>query len=201
VQGGKADLATTMAAPGTAFYDPSVAFPPANHAEAQRLIDEVVAATGGPVKFSILTVPRTQTTAEGIQTLLSDLKGVEVSVKTLAATSATIVAGDYDMGILGYFFADPEPVLYDGFNTKSPRNVMGYSNPAVDAALVTGRSSGDEGERKTAYSTVQRGLVNDVPFLALWRIPSASMYTSKVQGVATIADGLLRTDKVWLTEG
>jgi hypothetical protein len=40
-----------------------------------------------------------------------------------------------------------------------------------------------------------------VPFLALWRIPSASMYTSKVQGVATIADGLLRTDKVWLTEG
>jgi peptide/nickel transport system substrate-binding protein len=201
VQGGKADLATTLAAPGTAFYDPSVAFPPANRAEAQRLIDEVVAATGGPVKFSILTVPRTKSTAEGIQTLLSDLKGVEVSVNTMAAATATIVAGDYNLGITGYFFADPEPVLYDGFHTKSPRNFSGYSNPAVDAALVTGRSSGDESERKTAYATVQRGLVDEVPFLALWRVPSAMMYDKKVQGVKTITDGLVRIDQVWLTEG
>ncbi|SDG34283.1 ABC transporter substrate-binding protein [Pseudonocardia oroxyli] len=200
VQGGKADLATTMAPVGTTFYDASTQYPPANRAEAQRLIDEAVAANGGPIKFSILTVTRTRSTAEGVQTLLSELKGLEVSVNAQATTQAAVVAGDYDMGITGFFLADPEPVLYDGFNSKSPRNFMGYSNPEVDAALVKGRSSGDEAERKAAYATVQRALVADMPFLPLWRVPSAMMYTSKVQGVKTIADGLVRIDEVWLTE-
>jgi peptide/nickel transport system substrate-binding protein len=195
-QGGKANLARSFAAPGTPFYDGDT-FPPTNKAEAQKLFDEVAADTGAPVRFTILTVPRTRPTAEGIQTLLSEYKNVEVSVQTMNATQSTVVQGDYDMGINGYFLADPDPSLFDGFSSTSSRNISRYSNPVVDAALVKGREASEEADRKDAYVTVDRALGEDVPFLPLWRLPSSMMSTSGVHGVSTIADGLLRVDLVW----
>ncbi|SDG38083.1 peptide/nickel transport system substrate-binding protein [Pseudonocardia oroxyli] len=197
VQGGRAEVTKTISAPGTPFYDPAIAYPATDRAQAQQLLDQVSGEKGGPVTFTILVNPQNRTTAEGIQTLLSEYRNIAVSVKVMDSTQSTVVQGDYDMGVSGNFFVDPEPKIYDSFHTGNPRNVSRYSNPTVDAALEKGRSSQDESERKAAYEIVQKGLIDDAATLSLWRIPSSLTHDDTVRDVSTIEDGVLRTDLVW----
>ncbi|WP_143030093.1 ABC transporter substrate-binding protein [Pseudonocardia oroxyli] len=198
VQGGRAELLKTVAAPGTPFYDESIAYPAPDRVRAQQLFDEVSAETGAPIAFTILTNPGNRATAEGIQTLLAEYRNVKVSVESLAVTQPRVVQGDYDMVATGYFYVDPEPKLYDFLHTGSARNTTGFSDPAVDAALEKGRSSQNDDERREAYEVVQRALIDDVPAIQLWRLPSSLVHTDAVRGVETIEDGVLRVDLVSL---
>lgn len=198
VQRGRAEVAKTIAAEGTPFYDASVELAAPDPVEAQRLIDEVVAENGGPVTFTILTNPQNQANAEGIQTLLSQYDGLQIDIQTVAAPTPDIVAGNYDMGISGLFFIDPEPRMYDRLRSGLPSNWTRYSNPAVDAALDTARASQDLAERQAAYEVVQQAIIDDVPFITLWRFPSTLMFDESVQHVNTFGDGILRIDQVWL---
>jgi len=199
-QGGRATVATTIAAPDTPFYDPAIAYPATDRAQAQQLLDQVSAEKGGPVTFTILVNPQNRATAEGIQTLLSEYKNIAVSVTVSDSPQPTIVQGDYDMGVSGNFFVDPEPKIYDAFHTGNPRNTSRYSNPTVDAALEKGRSAQNESDRKAAYAVVQKGLIDDAATLTLWRLPSSLTHDDTVRDISTIEDGVLRTDLVWTTK-
>jgi hypothetical protein len=55
--------------------------------EANRLNrqDEVVAESGGPITFTLVTNPQNQANAEGIQTLLAQVDGLEVSIETVSS--------------------------------------------------------------------------------------------------------------------
>jgi len=200
VNQGRANIVDTIAAPDTPFHDPAITYPKPDRGRAQRLIDQVVHDTGKPVTFTILTNPQNQSTAEAIQTLLSEIKGFKISVSTMDSTQATVVQGNYDMAPSGTFFVDPEPKLWDQFHSGSPRNVTRYSNPKVDAALDTARSSQNVDERRAAYAVVQRALIDDEPVLSLWRLPSSLVHDRTVQNLHTIEDGVLRADLVWLSE-
>ena len=199
-QGGRAELMKTVAAPDTPFYDESISYPAPDRVRAQQLFDEVSAQTGAPISFTILTNPGNRPIAEGIQTLLSEYRNVKVSVESLAVTQPRVVQGDYDMVATGYFYVDPEPKLYDFLHTGSARNTTGFSEPAVDAALDKGRSSQNDDERRQAYDVVQRALIDDVPAIQLWRLPSTLAHTDAVRGVTTIEDGVLRVDLVSLAQ-
>jgi peptide/nickel transport system substrate-binding protein len=200
VQRDRADVAKTIAAEGTPFFDSELTLPEPDPAEAQRLIDEVVAENGGPVTFTILTNTQNLANAEGIQTLLSQFDGLEVQIQTVASVSPDITSGNYDMGISGLFFIDPEPRMFDRLKTGLPSNWARYSNPDVDAALDTARASQDLAERQAAYKVVQQAIIDDAPFITLWRIPSTLMFDETLQQVSTFGDGVLRIDEVWLAE-
>lgn len=199
-QRGQADVVTTFATEGTPFYDPDITLPDADPAEAQRLIDEVVAEKGGPITFTILTNPQNQLNVEAIQTLLSQYDGLDITVQSVASPATEVVPGNFDMSVWGLFFIDPEPRMYDLLNSTSPGNWGKYSNAEVDAALVTGRTSQDLDERRDAYAFVQQAIADDPPFIAPWHFPSTLMYADTVQQVETFGDGVLRLDEVWLSE-
>lgn len=200
VQRGRADVAKTLAAEGTPFYDAALTLPAHDPVEAQRLIDEVVGETGEPIAFTILTNPQNQANAEGIQTLLSQYDGLEVAIQTVASPTPDIVPGNYDMGISGLFMIDPEPRMYDRLRSGLPSNWGRYSNPEVDAALDAARASQDVEERRAAYAIVQQAIIDEAPFVTLWRIPSTLMYDASVQQIETFGDGVLLLDRVWLSE-
>lgn len=68
----------------------------------------------------------------------------------------------------------------DGFN-----NMARYDNPAVDAALLDGRKSGDPAARKAAYDTVQRELVKDPGYVFLTHIDHLYVVNDRWEGLTT----------------
>ncbi|MFG2874085.1 ABC transporter substrate-binding protein [Streptomyces sp. NPDC048337] len=68
----------------------------------------------------------------------------------------------------------------DGFN-----NMARYDNPAVDAALLDGRRSGDPAARKAAYDTVQRELVKDPGYVFLTHIDHLYVVNDRWEGIST----------------
>ena len=51
------------------------------------------------------------------------------------------------------------------FHTSGAMNYGKYSNPEMDAALESGRSSNDDATRKAAYATVQQIVREELPLL------------------------------------
>jgi len=108
---------------------------------------------------------------------------------------------NYQMIPYAYLGADPEPQFYDSWHSKGTRNFSGYSNPAVDAALVKARNSTDTAARKAEYNVVQKALIDDgIPMLLTTRTVTAlAMKKDRVQGIEMWEDGGgVFFDRLWI---
>lgn len=121
----------------------------------------------------------------------SDAKKAGIEVTTEAGTWEVIEPRMKTEAVLagGGSPADPDFDQYqlltsslggDGFN-----NMAWYASPAVDAALVDGRRSGDPAARKAAYDTVQRELVKDPGYVFLTHIDHLYVVNEKWDGLTT----------------
>lgn len=121
----------------------------------------------------------------------SDAKKAGIAVTTQAGTWEVIEPRMKDDAVLagGGAPADPDFDQYllltssfggDGFN-----NMARYDNPAVDAALVEGRRSGDKTVRKAAYDTVQRELVKNPGYTFLTHIDHLYVVADRWDGLTT----------------
>ncbi|HUP75770.1 MAG TPA: ABC transporter substrate-binding protein [Acidimicrobiales bacterium] len=189
----------------TPWYDAAVLFPKFNAAEAQKLIDAYVAEKGKNLEFTLTTsdAGANPKIAEFIAAALNKLQ--KVSVKTAfkpgAQTTADLRAKNYDMIPYAYLGADPEPQFYDSWHSKGTRNFSGYSNPAVDAALVRARNATETAARKVEYTAVQKALIDDgIPMLLTSRTVTAlTTKKDRVQGIEMWEDGGgVFFDKIWI---
>lgn len=121
----------------------------------------------------------------------SDAKKAGIEVRTQAGTWEVIEPRMKTEAVLagGGSPADPDFDQYqlltsslggDGFN-----NMARYDNPAVDAALLEGRRSGDEAARKAAYDTVQRELVKNPGYVFLTHIDHLYVVNDRWEGLTT----------------
>ena len=94
---------------------------------------------------------------------------------------------------------DPEPIVYETFNSKSVTNRFGYSNAAVDAALDQARASSDVEVRKKAYQAVQEQVLKDHVSVWLWHGFTAYIHRAEVKDLALSGDGIVLADRVWLS--
>jgi peptide/nickel transport system substrate-binding protein len=202
-RGAGADDATTFFTADSPFYDAEFATPAPDLAAAQALIDEMVAENGGPIEFAISTGPPQQPIADLLQAQLSQLDGVNVTVEVLAVgpyIEAVVVQKNFTVAMWNTFNLDPEPRSHDFFLTGSPRNYTnGYSNPAVDEALKAGRTATDPEDRKAAYETLQRLLLEDVPVLTVKRSDHYIVSNPEtIHGLSFVEDGIARWEHVWV---
>jgi peptide/nickel transport system substrate-binding protein len=199
-QRGHANLVKTLVPENSPFYDPAISFPKYDPVEAQRLIDEVVAETGKPISFTIVINVPNKLLGDTMQSLLSVYKNVNITIETVESPGARVAAGDYDMSVFGVFFGDPEPQLYDYFLSSSGRNVTGYSNADVDAALKEARAATSDEDRVKPYAVVQQHLIDDAPMLWLWRLRAVLMYDkNSIHNITSFGDGVPRLDLLWLS--
>jgi peptide/nickel transport system substrate-binding protein len=187
---------------GSPFHDPALDIPKFDPKEAQRLIDEYVAATGGPLEFSIMTATLLKPQAEFFQAQFAQYDGVKINVDETNPTTygSRRLSGDYQAIANVTIPLDPEPDLWDGMHTSGIRNFGKYSDPAVDEALETGRASLDEMTRIGAYKTVLKALNDDAPRAFFTRYQLFHIYNDEVAGVETFEDIVPWFDRVWLRE-
>jgi ABC-type transport system substrate-binding protein len=137
--------------------------------------------------------------------------GIEAEIE--AIKQADVIVG----AVIGDFQAtdwrnwgQPDPDIdYVWFHSVAVRpleegislNIAHYTDDAVDAALDTGRTSGDEDERDEAYASVAADFGENVPYIWLGRIGWGMASTPQVHGWdIAIDNGTVATigSKAWL---
>ncbi|SNT48740.1 ABC transporter substrate-binding protein [Rhodococcoides kyotonense] len=167
-------------------YEPTAVFP-YDPAEAKRLLTEagwvdgpdgIRVKDGVRAEFSIMYNASDTVRRDLAQAFASDALavGVEVNLEALSwdridpriSYDATLLGGGsepYDPDTQAYNALDSE-FLKPGVGSLYD-NASDYSNPAVDAALETGRRSLDPAERDAAYRAMQRSYVDDPGYVYL----------------------------------
>lgn len=108
-------------------------------------------------------------TIEYIQNVMQQVGiDAQVAIADFPAWIADVRAGKYDVALLSWVnLVDPDRGTFSQLTSKGALNWGKYSNPAVDAALTTGRTSLDQKARVAAYHEAAKLLAQDVPYYVL----------------------------------
>lgn len=74
----------------------------------------------------------------------------------------------------------------------------GVNDPELNEALMTGRTSTVEAERRSAYETVQQRLGDVTPGVFLQRVALGAVSGEKVGGLAQYGLGSLLPEELWI---
>ncbi|MFZ0665975.1 MAG: ABC transporter substrate-binding protein [Acidimicrobiales bacterium] len=168
------------------YYAPT-GFPKFNLKKAQQLVKEVEADTG-PISFNFDTLPSNQYVR--INELVQSMwlkAGIQCTIQEIqeATLIQNAITGRYQATAWQQFNTPDPDGNYVWWSSKSVQPIGGLSlnmarnsDPALQAALQTGRASTDPQTRIEAYQTVGRRLAADLPYLwsnpAVWTIAAQS---------------------------
>jgi peptide/nickel transport system substrate-binding protein/oligopeptide transport system substrate-binding protein len=95
---------------------------------------------------------------------------------------------------------DPDNFLFKLFHSGSPRNYMGYANPAVDALLIQARTEADPMKRVELYRRAEEMIVEDAPVIPVWHSTYERLFQTYVRGVEVsgLGDPYIPLRKIWL---
>jgi len=164
----------------------------------------LIADYGQPVEVEYLhsATPRGRETMEIVQQMFAE---IGVTVKPIALNFGGIMkqlfSKQYNMAswlIPG--MDEMGPTTRVTFHSKSPFNLSGYSNEAVDALLIKQSMSLDQSDRQEALCEVARIVNDEVPFLYLFGRKYHLFAANRVQGVPSPRNEYIRLANVWLTQ-
>jgi ABC-type transport system substrate-binding protein len=104
---------------------------------------------------------------------------------------------DFDLACFGSTISDAAPffAINRDFNSANLAagggDYSGYKNPAVDAAIASGRAAASDGDVKAAITTIARAYSNDVPFLALSAQAEVVLISKSLKGVTLNANTVI----------
>jgi peptide/nickel transport system substrate-binding protein/oligopeptide transport system substrate-binding protein len=95
---------------------------------------------------------------------------------------------------------DPDNFLFKLFGSRSPRNLVGYVNPAVDDLLFHARASGDAQRRVELYRRAEQMIVDDAPIIPMWHFTYERLFQPYVRSVEVsgLGDPYIPLRKIWL---
>jgi peptide/nickel transport system substrate-binding protein len=197
-------MVQTLDKQGSPYYDASIKPPATDLAAAQKLIDQVVADTGGPVEFTldVFNTPYIAQDGQLLQAQLAQLKNVHVTLNVGA--SATIVqrytTGNFQATLAGPRWNEPGIDMVTWFSSASTQNWMKYSSPTVDSALQKLVSATDEPTRVTQAHTVEQQVLKDSPVAWYAGFASGTEFAKRVQGYVSYFDQVPLMDSVWVSD-
>ncbi|SQD93550.1 hypothetical protein [Parafrankia sp. BMG5.11] len=138
--------------------------------------------------------------AENIQAQLGSFDNVEVRIRTveLAEFVQLRATHDFDSIITSALFRDPEPRLSTVFGGDSPANMPGIDDPALNDALLSGRTATSEEDRKKAYNAVQERLTELTPMFFVARGGPGAISGRNVGGLVQYGLGSLLPEELWI---
>src|SRR5262249_8839173 len=94
---------------------------------------------------------------------------------------------------------DPDRYLFSVYISRgSTLNYAGFVDPAVDQALIAGRTTSDASARREAYGVVQRAIAKEGPLVWLNYDPSYAISRTRVQNLNTIYGSITKPYQVWV---
>jgi peptide/nickel transport system substrate-binding protein len=180
-------------APTSAWYAKNMPIPKRNLARAKALLKEA----GVPNPAFTLVTPTTadaQRVAQVVQAMAKEA-GFDVKIQSTEFATSLDMAdkGNYEAYVLAWSGrADPDGNLFSFDVTKQPLNYAGYSNPEVDKLIKESRETVDTAARLKLFEQVAAHVLKDRPIVYLYHRHLLWAYSSKLSGLRTVPDGLVR---------
>jgi len=123
------------------------------------LAESGAGATSGPATGAILEMWRQNLGVE-----------VEIQQAETATFFQDVQQGRYQMWLLGWImdYPDEEDILNIHFDSDSPNNDTGYSNPEVDDLLREALTEQDPQQRIDLYREAEQLILDDMPWFPLF---------------------------------
>jgi peptide/nickel transport system substrate-binding protein len=193
VMDGEADPGNQWVAATNTFYAKNVPMPARNLERAKALLKEA----GVPNPSFTLMTPTTADAQRIAQVVQAMAREAGFDVKILSTEFATSLdladKGQFDAYVLAWSGrADPDGNIFSFDACKQPLNYAGYCKPEVDDLLNRSRSTLDPNERRKLYADLAAIVLRDRPIIYLYHRHWLWAYTSKLEGLRAIPDGLVR---------
>ncbi len=193
VMEGEAAPGNQWVAPDNPFYAKNVPIPKRDVARAKALLKDA-GAENPTVTLMTPTTSDAQKIAQVVQAMVKEA-GFDVKIQaTEFATSLNMAdKGDFEAYVLAWSGrADPDGNIYSFDACKQPLNYAGYCKPEVDALLNHSRTTREMNDRRKDYEQLAAIVLKDRPIVYLYHRHWLWGYTSKLNGLRTVPDGLVR---------
>ncbi len=193
VMEGEAAVGNQWVAPDNAYYARNMPIPKRDVAKAKALLAEA----GVPNPTFTLMTPTTsdaQKIAQVVQAMVKDA-GFDVKIQSTEFATSLDMAdkGQFEAYVLAWSGrADPDGNIFSFAACKQPLNYSGFCKQEVDDLLTKSRTTLDPAERRKTYEQIAAILLKDRPDIYLFHRHWLWAYTTKLTGLRTIPDGLVR---------
>jgi peptide/nickel transport system substrate-binding protein len=187
-------------------YDPKVAGPKYDQAEARRLVG-VAKAAGWDGKIRLIggndptNVSWTQAVAPQLQAVGMDVQASN-DTDINGVVAKVLTQRDFDLANWGLAMSDESDGNYTqllgSFGSGAKR--YGYSSPEMDAGIEALRVADTDAKKVAAYKTISEVWVRDAPALVITYIPQAVIHSAKVNGIVRTAQAVTHYDKAWMSK-
>ena len=193
VMEGEAVPGNQWVAPTNSFYAKNVPIPKRDVNKAKALLKEAGVANPS-VTLMTATTSDAQKIAQVVQAMTKEA-GFDVKIQSTEFSTSLNLAdkGDFDAYILAWSGrADPDGNLFSFHACKQPLNYAGLCKPELDALLKQSREQLDPAARTKTFEQVAAIVSNERPIVYLYHRHWLWAYTTKLSGLRTIPDGLVR---------
>ena len=168
--------ANSIVMPGMAAYDSEAQAPGFDPELAQQLLADAGFPNGEGFPTVVLAESGTGATSGPATTAIiemwRDTLGVEVEIQQAEAATffQDVDQGRYQMFTLGWImdYPDEDDILNIHFDSESPNNNTGYSNPEVDELLRAALIEPDPQTRIDLYRQAEDIILEEVPWFPLY---------------------------------
>ena len=202
--------------PGSPYYT-KTSYPTYDPKGSAKLVKQVEQQTGQPVSFTIASTndPTVIRSVEFFQQECSKV-GMKANIQIVAQSDLinNALAGKYQATAWSQFGAINPDENYVWWSTTTiakglSLNMAQNSDPRIQAALITGRTSSDPATRLKAYQDINEYLAQDIPYIWADRATWAAVATPKVQNFVnaktvkgtqalSFDEGVLWPTQIWL---
>jgi peptide/nickel transport system substrate-binding protein len=190
---GEADPGNQWVAPSNSFYAKSAPIPKRDVERAKALLKEA-GVTNPSFTLMTATTGDAQRIAQVVQAMAREA-GFDVKIQSTEFATSLDMAdkGQFEAYVLAWSGrADPDGNIFSFDACKQPLNYAGYCKPEVDDLLKRSRTTLDPEERRKLYADIAAIVLKDRPIVYLYHRHWLWAYTSKLDGLQAIPDGLVR---------
>jgi peptide/nickel transport system substrate-binding protein len=174
--------------PGSPYYT-KTAYPSYDPKGAAKLVKQIASSTGQPVSFTLNATNNSavERAAEFLQQEYATVgMKVTINIQEQSALINDALAGKYQATTWRQFGAVVPDLNYVWWSTTTasgpiPLNMARNSDPRIQAALLTGRSTTNPAARIKAYQEINQYLGEDIPYIYTDRSTWALMAKPNVQ--------------------
>ena len=193
VMDNEAIVGNQWVAPNNVYYASNVPVPKRDVARAKALLKEAGALNPS---FTLVTATTSdaQRLAQVVQAMAKEA-GFNIKIQTTEFATSLNMAdkGEFEAYVLAWSGrADPDGNIYSFDACKQPLNYAGYCVPEVDDLLNQSRTQREPGERKKTYEQIAARVLKDRPIIYLYHRNWLWAHNSKLSGLRSIPDGLIR---------
>lgn len=193
VMEGEAQAGNQWVAPTNAWYAKNAPMPKRDVNKARALLREA-GVTNPTFTLMTPTTSDSQKIAQVVQAMAKEA-GFDVKIQsTEFATSLNLAdKGQFEAYVLAWSGrADPDGNVQQFYTCNAPNNYAGFCTKEMDALIDESRTKLDQKERMAAYEKIAAIAAKEKPIVYLYHRHWLWAHSSKVSGLRTVPDGMVR---------